>query len=324
VLESDGLEGLSALQELRIDVHALERIRAFPLPAVTGQMLFAEDLAVLGGRVYQLTYHAGLFLVYDAATLKLAQTIPYPRDSFVEGWGLAADNIEGVLFASNGTSTVHVLRPRISATSGLVERIDLVHRIEVREPNGRPVAGVNALSFAYDDADAGRRRSTPAVRARGGAQFPGTARPHLWANVYGSECLARVDASLGTSAGTIEGWVALGRGERSLWAENPDPATNVLNGIASLGRSGSDGNASSGRVKGEDDRGELLLVTGKFWPSAHRVRVGVPPQSASDVGDDGREPVPARCATTLPPSWVAAENRPWRRQPRGLDLLPLG
>ncbi|CAE7406794.1 Znfx1 [Symbiodinium natans] len=78
----------------------------------------------------------------------------------------------------------------------------------------------------------------------------------LWANVYGTECLARIDKG----SGSVTGWVLL-HGlldrERTTWqaGDAGSDAPDVLNGIA--------WDASSKR----------LFVTGKLWPHLYEIQV---------------------------------------------------
>jgi glutamine cyclotransferase len=66
---------------------------------------FGEGLALLQGRLYQLTWKEGVAYTYDAATLA-------PRDSFHyagEGWGLTTDGTS--LIMSDGSDSLRVLSP---------------------------------------------------------------------------------------------------------------------------------------------------------------------------------------------------------------------
>lgn len=99
-----------------------------------GNDRFGEGLALLGGRLYQITWQSGVGYVYDAATLA-------PLDSFTyagEGWGLATDGT--VLFMSDGSDSIRVLSPRTLT----VER-----SVHVRF-NGAPVRKLNELEYVGD------------------------------------------------------------------------------------------------------------------------------------------------------------------------------
>lgn len=93
--------------------------------------LFGEGLALAAGRLYQLTWKAGLGLVHDSATLEQVGQFSYPG----EGWGLAAGDEH--LAMSDGSAQLRFL-----------DRTDLreLRRVEVRD-GGRPVAGLNELEY---------------------------------------------------------------------------------------------------------------------------------------------------------------------------------
>ncbi|HEY9426569.1 MAG TPA: glutaminyl-peptide cyclotransferase [Gemmatimonadaceae bacterium] len=99
LFESTGLYGHSELR--RVDLHSGRVLASRALPANR----FGEGLALLGGRLYQLTWKAGVAYTYDAATLT-------PGDSFHytgEGWGLATDGTS--LIMSDGSDSLRVLSP---------------------------------------------------------------------------------------------------------------------------------------------------------------------------------------------------------------------
>ena len=96
---------------------------------------FGEGLALLDGRLYQLTWQSGVAYTYDAATLA-------PRDSFRypgEGWGLATDGRS--LIMSDGSDSLRVLSP----STFRVERV-----VHVRY-NGSPLYQLNELEYVRGD-----------------------------------------------------------------------------------------------------------------------------------------------------------------------------
>jgi glutaminyl-peptide cyclotransferase len=130
-------------------------------------------------------------------------------DSFTyegEGWGLASD--DSLLYLSDGTSTVRVIDPRGFRT---------VRTIHVTE-TGKPVYMLNELEWV---------------------------RGELWANVYETTFIARIDPATGHVVGWIDLRALLPDAERERLAEGG----GVANGIAYDAREGH------------------VLVTGKDWPS---------------------------------------------------------
>lgn len=125
LFESTGLNGRSDVR--RVDLRSGRVIASTPLAADR----FGEGLALLKGRLYQLTWKAGVAYSYDAATLA-------PRDSFNysgEGWGLATDGTS--LIMSDGSDSLRVLSPETFH----VERVIHVHY------NGAPLHQLNELEY---------------------------------------------------------------------------------------------------------------------------------------------------------------------------------
>ncbi len=67
---------------------------------------FGEGIAIMGDKVFQLTWKNQLGLIYDAASLKFLETFSYSG----EGWGLTEDG--KLLIMSDGTSTLRFLDPK--------------------------------------------------------------------------------------------------------------------------------------------------------------------------------------------------------------------
>jgi glutamine cyclotransferase len=125
LFESTGLNGRSDVR--RVDLRSGRVLASRPLSADR----FGEGLALLKGRLYQLTWKAGVAYTYDAATLA-------PRDSFNysgEGWGLATDGTS--LIMSDGSDSLRVLSPETFK----VQRV-----VHVRY-NGAPLYQLNELEY---------------------------------------------------------------------------------------------------------------------------------------------------------------------------------
>ncbi|MFR9728616.1 glutaminyl-peptide cyclotransferase [Saccharopolyspora sp. MS10] len=124
-----------------------------------------------------------------------------------EGWGLCHDGARLVM--SDGGSALTFRDPASFAVTGSVPVV----------LEGRPVAELNELECA-------------------GGQ--------VWANVWGSERIVRIDPGSGQVTAVVDASGLLPRSERA--------GTDVLNGIAA--------------VPGTDE----FLLTGKLWPHVYRVR----------------------------------------------------
>lgn len=123
--ESTGRYAHSELRRVELRTGRVLASRALP------SSHFGEGLALLEGRLYQLTWKSGVGYVYDAATLA-------PLDSFTyagEGWGLATDG--ATLFMSDGSDSIRVLEPATRTT---------VRVLHVRF-NDAPVVKLNELEY---------------------------------------------------------------------------------------------------------------------------------------------------------------------------------
>ena len=125
LFESVGGYGSSAIRE--VELHSGKVLRQHRLPS----QLFGEGLALADGRFIQLTWRAGVGLLYDAETLAPTGQFRYRG----EGWGLAYDGER--LWQSDGTAQLRLLDPRTLQETG---------RLEVRD-EGRPLSALNELEF---------------------------------------------------------------------------------------------------------------------------------------------------------------------------------
>lgn len=123
LLESTGLNSHSTLRE--VDPTSGRVLRQVAVPPEH----FAEGLALVGGRLVQLTYRSRLAFVYDREGFAPLGTLPYQG----EGWGQAYDGRH--LIMSDGTARLRFLDP---ATFAVIRCLD------VRD-GGQPVAALNEL-----------------------------------------------------------------------------------------------------------------------------------------------------------------------------------
>ncbi|XP_062076919.1 glutaminyl-peptide cyclotransferase-like [Humulus lupulus] len=128
-----------------------------------------------------------------------------------DGWGLATD--DKVLIGSDGTSTLYKIDPR---TLKVISK-------KIVKFNGDEVHNINELEFINDE---------------------------VWANVWGTDCIARI--SYGD--GSVLGWILLPKlREELIRAGNQD--IDVLNGIA------------------WDRNKNRIFVTGKLWPKLYEIKL---------------------------------------------------
>jgi glutamine cyclotransferase len=123
--ESTGLRGQSTL---RIVDPASGQVRKLIRLA---DRYFGEGIAVLGERIYQLTWQEHTGFIYDRQTLELLGTWTYAT----EGWGLTHDDTR--LIMSDGTANLYFLDPDTQKETG---------RIQVHDGRG-PVTQLNELEY---------------------------------------------------------------------------------------------------------------------------------------------------------------------------------
>lgn len=191
--ESTGLQGSSTLRA--VDPRTGRVQRSVDLPAE----YFGEGIAVVGDRIWQLTWQQNVAMLRDRTTLEQLGTASYQD----EGWGLCYDGRRLVM--SDGTSLLTFRDPRTFAVTGHVQ-------------------------VAYD----GQLNELECVDGS------------VWANVYPTKTIIRVDPASGAVQGTAD--------LSALGPTGDTAADDVLNGI------------SVAPTPGE------FLVTGKRWPLAYRVR----------------------------------------------------
>jgi glutamine cyclotransferase len=123
LFESTGLVGRSTLREVEVATGRVIRSIDIPPP------VFAEGLALVGTKLFQLTWQDGKVLTYDSETFKKTGEMPYRG----EGWGLCHDGRELVM--SNGSDTLTFRQPGDFA---------IARSLKVTM-DGRPVPNLNEL-----------------------------------------------------------------------------------------------------------------------------------------------------------------------------------
>ncbi|MFC1890552.1 glutaminyl-peptide cyclotransferase [Thermodesulfobacteriota bacterium] len=126
-----------------------------------------------------------------------------------DGWGITHDGKR--LIMSDGTPTLTFLDPKTFLETG---------RVEVRDIGGA-LAGLNELEYI---------------------------RGEVWANVWPTERIVRIDPA----DGRVTGWIDL---EGLLGAEDRKRRVDVLNGIA------------------YDAKEDRIFVTGKLWPKLFEIKL---------------------------------------------------
>ncbi len=200
--EGTGLRGQTRLRE--VDLETGRSIREVRLP----HPFFGEGIAVRGDRIIQLTWKAGVGMVYGRRTFRIIQRFRYDG----EGWGITHDGTR--LIVSDGSSSLAFWDPETYQETG---------RVAVRDGR-RPVRWLNELEYI---------------------------RGEVWANVWRTDRIARIDPD----SGCVVGWIDLG----ALRADGLADGGGVLNGIA------------------YDAPTDRLFVTGKLWPRLFEIRLTTRP-----------------------------------------------
>jgi glutamine cyclotransferase len=198
--EGTGLYGESTLR--RVDLETGEVLQAVGL----SEEYFGEGIAVLGERIYQLTWKNGVCVVFDRETFELQEAFTYET----EGWGLTTDGER--LIMSDGTNRLFIRDPETFAE---LDTIDVYEGV-------RAIWNLNELEVVDGE---------------------------IWANVWQTDHIARIDPETGQVTGWIDLTGLLSEKERE---KRP---VDVLNGIA---------------YEPETDR---LFVTGKLWPKLFEIEV---------------------------------------------------
>ncbi|XP_041012178.1 glutaminyl-peptide cyclotransferase [Juglans microcarpa x Juglans regia] len=128
-----------------------------------------------------------------------------------DGWGLATDG--EVLFGTDGTSTLYLINPHTLK----------VIRKDIVKYNGDEVHNLNELEFVDRE---------------------------VWANVWQTDCIARISPE----DGTVLGWILLQNLREKLVAAG-NYGVDVLNGIA------------------WDSEEKRVFVTGKLWPKLYEIKL---------------------------------------------------
>ena len=199
--EGTGLRGQSTLR--KVDPASGKVLTGVRLP----ERYFGEGIAIVGDRLFQLTWQEQVGFIYDKKSFELVGTWSYAG----EGWGLTTDGTR--LIMSDGTSQLRFLDPATQAELG---------RVDVVDAAGAPVVRLNELEVVEGE---------------------------VWANIWQTDRIARIDPS----TGHVLGWIDL---TGLLPAEDRTQRVDVLNGIA------------------YDPATRRIFVTGKWWPKVFEIEVG--------------------------------------------------
>lgn len=123
--ESTGLYGSSTIRKVVLESGRILQIRSLPAN------YFGEGIAIVGDKIFQLTWREHKVFVYDKQTFELLGEFSYST----EGWGLTFDGKR--LIMSDGSAKLYFLDP---------ETFEVLFAVEVRDGE-KAIANLNELEF---------------------------------------------------------------------------------------------------------------------------------------------------------------------------------
>jgi glutaminyl-peptide cyclotransferase len=197
--EGTGQETRSSLRKVKLETGQV--INQLDM----GEQFFGEGIALIGERIYQLTWQSKVGFVYDKSSFRQLNRIYYQT----EGWGITT--VGDKLLMSDGTNILHFMDP---------ESFSEISTLEVYDNKNR-VMKLNELEYINGE---------------------------IWANIWMSDLIARIDPS----SGKVLAYIDM---KGILNDPSVDTRENVLNGIA------------------WDKAGNRIFVTGKNWPRLFEVKI---------------------------------------------------
>ena len=156
--ESTGQLGRSDVRRVDLETGRVQASTLLPTNR------FGEGLALLGDKLYQLTWQTNVGYVYEAETLALVDSFTYAG----EGWGLATDGAS--LIMSDGTANLRFLDP---------ESFEVTREVTVQD-QGSSLTHINELEYVQGDLYANIYQSDRVVRID-----PSTGNVQEWFNLSG-------------------------------------------------------------------------------------------------------------------------------------------
>jgi len=129
LLESTGQEGFSSLR--RVDLQTGKVLKKVDVP----KPYFAEGIALLNGKIYQLTWQHQVGFIYDEQSFERVGQFNYTG----EGWGLATDGTSLIL--SDGSNRLRFLDPSNFHVTRTITVLD----------GQTPVNELNELEFVHGE-----------------------------------------------------------------------------------------------------------------------------------------------------------------------------
>ncbi len=205
-------EGTGELGRSCIQVSDIQTGRVEKRYPLKDPNLFGEGINIFQGKLYQLTYQNHVAFMYDLKDLSK------PLKTFswaTEGWGMTNNGAELIISDGGTAGNLYFVNPDDFRVKRIIQVVD----------NNGPVAYVNELEYIDG---------------------------FVYANVWGTSYLIKIDPASGRVVGKIETSQALRNFYSNYSIRHLD---NVLNGIA------------------WDSARQKLYITGKNWPQLFEVRM---------------------------------------------------
>ena len=214
---------------------------------------YTQGLIWVDGQLYESTgkYGASTVRRVEPGTGAVLESVDLPDDMFGEGMTIWKGNLvvltwqsgQGLVLARDGLSTVRTFTypgEGWGLTHSQDELIMSDGTAQLRFLDGDTFAERRRLTVTHDGQPVEKLNELEWVRGE------------IWANIYQSNLIARIDPG----SGVVVGWIDL----TGLLQQGgvPAPEADVLNGIA--------WDAASGRI----------FVTGKYWPRLFEIEVVEP------------------------------------------------
>jgi glutamine cyclotransferase len=224
-------------------VVAVEQVRSYPHDPTA----FTQGLVWRGGRLYESTgrYGESSLRIVELETGNVLQRTALGQQYFAEGLAAVGDSLyqltwkEGVAFIWNPADLTRIGQV---AYNGEGWGLTSDGRRLIVSDGSSYLTFVNPATFQVDTT----LRVTDGGRPVDQLNELEWVRGEVWANVWHTQRIARIDPA----TGRIKGWLDL----TALIPTLADPEA-VLNGIA------------------YDEQANRLLVTGKLWPRLYEIRI---------------------------------------------------
>lgn len=291
LVEGTGLYGQSQLRRASPD----DPSKVIQKKAI-GKKYFGEGLTIVDEYVVQLTWKERKAFVYDKESFARKGSFSFPY----QGWGLARHKEKG-LVSSDGSNVLRFWErvPDDASDPDTGKSEDKwwkeTSSKPLQMPDGREVSQV-----------LWRTPEGQTVRLDVRLNELENVGGEVWANLWPTETIVRIDAQ----SAVIKGWIDMRglRDEALALAQQKGKQVDVLNGIAYRAAS--------------EESSQMLIVTGKWWPLAFNVDIVASLQQASSTPASKTTSVADTCAWKGFPEGASARGEVVAAIPSSMRDVP--